>query len=108
MSQDAINQLRSWITEQGLGAFMVTQPQNSSYLSGWLNDDIEGAGRLSCQPLVKTPRPLSLWLRNKAGSRLALKPWPSSMESMKSFVMQAKVSLPLSLLNLVLWISCAR
>src|SRR6267154_2760947 len=43
MSQDAINQLRSWITEQGLDAFMVTQPQNRSYLSGWLNDDIEGA-----------------------------------------------------------------
>ncbi len=46
MSQDAINQLRSWITEQGLDAFMVTQPQNRSYLSGWLNDDLEGAGLL--------------------------------------------------------------
>src|SRR2546423_14300656 len=46
MSQDAINQLRSWITEQGLDAFMVTQPQNRSYLSGWLNDDVEGAGLL--------------------------------------------------------------
>src|SRR6266480_2661710 len=46
MSQDAINQLRLWITEQGLDAFMVTQPQNRSYLSGWLNDDLEGAGLL--------------------------------------------------------------
>ena len=46
MSQDAINQLRSWITEQGLDAVMVTQPQNRSYLSGWLNDDVEGAGLL--------------------------------------------------------------
>ena len=46
MSQDAINQLRTWIAEQGLDAFMVTQPQNRSYLSGWLNDDIEGAGLL--------------------------------------------------------------
>jgi len=46
MSQDAINQLRSWITEQGLDAFMVTQPHNRSYLSGWLNDDLEGAGLL--------------------------------------------------------------
>jgi Xaa-Pro aminopeptidase len=46
MSQDAINQLRSWITEQGLDAFMITQPQNRSYLSGWLNDDVEGAGLL--------------------------------------------------------------
>ena len=46
MSQDAINQLRSWVTEQGLDAFMVTQPQNRSYLSGWLNDDLEGAGLL--------------------------------------------------------------
>src|SRR6266700_2227727 len=46
MSQDAINQLRSWISEQGLDAFLVTQPQNRSYLSGWLNDDNEGAGLL--------------------------------------------------------------
>src|SRR5260370_40631920 len=46
MSQDIINQLRLWITEQGLDAFMVTQPQNRSYLSGWLNDDVEGAGLL--------------------------------------------------------------
>src|SRR2546423_2380757 len=46
MSQDAINQLRTWIAEQGLDAFMVTQPQNRSYLSDWLNDDVEGAGLL--------------------------------------------------------------
>lgn len=46
MSQDTINQLRSWMTEQGLDAFMITQPQNRSYLSGWLNDDVEGAGLL--------------------------------------------------------------
>src|SRR5690349_17507525 len=46
MSQDALEKLRSWMTEQGLDAFMVTQPQNRSYLSGWLNDDEEGAGLL--------------------------------------------------------------
>lgn len=46
MSQDIINQLRKWISEQGLDAFLVTQPQNRSYLSGWLNDDTEGAGLL--------------------------------------------------------------
>ncbi len=46
MSQDIINQLRKWIIEQGLDAFLVTQPQNRSYLSGWLNDDTEGAGLL--------------------------------------------------------------
>lgn len=45
MSQNSINQLRKWIAEQRLDAFMVTQPQNRSYLSGWLNDD-EGAGLL--------------------------------------------------------------
>ncbi|MDQ6662746.1 MAG: aminopeptidase P family protein [Chloroflexota bacterium] len=46
MSQDTINQLRTWMAEQGLDAFLVTQPQNRSYLSGWLNDDTEGAGML--------------------------------------------------------------
>jgi Xaa-Pro aminopeptidase len=46
MSQDSISQLRKWLVEQKLDAFMVTQPQNRSYLSGWLNDDEEGAGML--------------------------------------------------------------
>src|SRR6266699_6724915 len=46
MNRNAIDQLRIWIAEQGLDAFMVTQPQNRSYLSGWLNDDVEGAGLL--------------------------------------------------------------
>ncbi len=46
MSQEAINQLRTWMTGQGLDAFLVSQPQNCSYLSGWLNDDTEGAGLL--------------------------------------------------------------
>lgn len=46
MSQEAIQQVRVWLTEQGLDAFLVTQPQNRSYLSSWLNDDREGAGML--------------------------------------------------------------
>src|SRR6266853_4150865 len=46
MNQDPTNQLRRWINEQGLDAFLVIQPQSRSYLSGWLNDDIEGAGLL--------------------------------------------------------------
>lgn len=46
MSQQSLSQLRAWLTEQGLDAFLVTQPQNRSYLSGWLNDDEEGAGML--------------------------------------------------------------
>ena len=46
MSQEAINQLRAWMTGQDLDAFLVSQPQNRSYLSGWLNDDTEGAGLL--------------------------------------------------------------
>src|SRR5947209_4357687 len=46
MSQNSINQLRTWLAEKGLDAFLVTQPQNRSYLSGWLNDDEEGAGML--------------------------------------------------------------
>jgi len=46
MIQDPISQLRRWLNEQGLDAFLVIQPQNRSYLSGWLNDDTEGAGLL--------------------------------------------------------------
>ena len=46
MSQKSIIQLRTWIQEQDIDAFLITQPQNRSYLSGWLNDDIEGAGML--------------------------------------------------------------
>lgn len=46
MSQEIIQNMRLWLTEQGLDAFVITQPQNRSYLSGWLNDDSEGAGIL--------------------------------------------------------------
>ncbi len=46
MSQESIKQLRTWEAEQDIDAFLVTQPQNRSYLSGWLNDDTEGAGSL--------------------------------------------------------------
>src|SRR5215469_1194776 len=46
MSQERVNQLRTWLTEQNIDAFLVTQPQNRSYLSGWLNDDPEGSGSL--------------------------------------------------------------
>jgi Xaa-Pro aminopeptidase len=45
MSQESIQQFRAWITEQGIDAFCVMQPQSASYLSGWLNDD-EGANIL--------------------------------------------------------------
>ena len=46
MSQESIAQLRAWIQKQGIDAFLITQPQDRSYLSGWLNDDAEGAGML--------------------------------------------------------------
>lgn len=46
MKQDVLQQLRAWLLKQGLDALLVTQPQNRSYLSGWLNDDTEGAGML--------------------------------------------------------------
>lgn len=39
MSQESVQQFRTWIAEQGLDAFYITQPQNASYLSGWLNDE---------------------------------------------------------------------
>jgi Xaa-Pro aminopeptidase len=46
MSQETLQRLRAWLTEQGLDAYLITQPQNRSYMSGWLNDDTEGAGML--------------------------------------------------------------
>src|SRR6266702_3404104 len=46
MSQDTISQIRRWISEHELDVFLVAQPQNRSYLSGWLNDDTEGSGFL--------------------------------------------------------------
>lgn len=44
--ENALIALRAWMSEHNLDAFLVTQPQNRSYLSGWLNDDTEGAGML--------------------------------------------------------------
>ncbi len=41
MSSDTLEVVRSWLREQGLDAFLVSQPQNRSYLSGWLCDDNE-------------------------------------------------------------------
>jgi Xaa-Pro aminopeptidase len=46
MSQKTLQQLRDWLAAEGLDAYLITQPQNRSYLSGWLNDDTEGAGTL--------------------------------------------------------------
>lgn len=46
MSQQSLAQVRAWLSAQGLDAFLVTQPQNRSYLSGWRNDDTEQAGML--------------------------------------------------------------
>lgn len=39
MSQERLHQFRSWIVKQGLDAFLITQPQNCTYLTGWLNDE---------------------------------------------------------------------
>lgn len=41
VNQTTLQQLRTWIAEQQLDAFLVTQPQNRSYLSGWMSDDAE-------------------------------------------------------------------
>ncbi len=46
MKYDSTSHLQSWIGEHGLDAFLVAQPQNRSYLSGWFNEDTEGAGFL--------------------------------------------------------------
>lgn len=42
--QNSLDLLRTWIAEQGIDVYMVSQPQNRSYVTGWLNDDAEGSG----------------------------------------------------------------
>jgi Xaa-Pro aminopeptidase len=49
MSQESIQKLRVWIREQGLDAFLVSQPQNRTYLTGWAEDEPE-AGSLLVGP----------------------------------------------------------
>ena len=46
MKHDPTSHLQRWIKEHDLDAFLVFQPQNRSYLSGWFNEDTEGAGLL--------------------------------------------------------------
>ncbi|MBV9689935.1 MAG: aminopeptidase P family protein [Ktedonobacteraceae bacterium] len=60
MSQENVNKLRTWLSEQNLDALLVTQPQNRSYLSGWLCDDTEGAALLlvSLQEQIVLTNPL--------------------------------------------------
>lgn len=46
MKHDLISHLQAWLKEHELDAFLFFQPQNRSYLSGWFNEDTEGAGLL--------------------------------------------------------------
>jgi Xaa-Pro aminopeptidase len=55
MAQESLEQFRAWIAEQGLDAFYVSQPQNCSYLTGWLNDDEE-----ACSALVSAKQQILL------------------------------------------------
>ncbi len=41
MSKENINSIRQWMKEQSLDAFLITQPQNRTYLSGWFEDEAE-------------------------------------------------------------------
>src|SRR6266436_4511574 len=45
MTQENIGKVRAWMAEQGIDAFLVTQPYNRTYLSGWLEDEV-GSGLL--------------------------------------------------------------
>lgn len=46
MSLARVTQFRAWLREQALDACIITQPQNRSYLSGWLSDDTESNSML--------------------------------------------------------------
>ena len=47
MNQDPTSQLRRWINELGLDAFLVIQPQHRSYLSGWTDPQNSQRGNLA-------------------------------------------------------------
>lgn len=56
MNQESIHKIRVWMAEQGINAFLVTQPHNRTYLSGWPEDEPE-AGLLligQCQQFLLT------------------------------------------------------
>ncbi len=78
MSQETIQRLRVWLTEQGLDAYLVTQPQNRSYVSGWLNDDTEGAGMLLVsrerQVLLTNPLYLEVTAKETSGWEIVVPP----------------------------------
>lgn len=78
MSQEKLQRLRVWLNEQGLDAYLVTQPQNRSYLSGWLNDDTEGAGMLLVsrerQVLLTNPLYLEVTTREASGWEIVVPP----------------------------------
>src|SRR6185437_15022320 len=78
MNQETMTSLRTWMTEQGLDAYLVTQPQNRSYLSGWLNDDTEGAGMLLVsrerQILLTNPLYLEVTAREAVGWEIEVPP----------------------------------
>src|SRR5579859_4519227 len=60
MSQDRLNKFRTWMAEQGVDAFLISERHNRTYLSGWFNFDVERAGMLlvgqSEQILLTDPR----------------------------------------------------
>src|SRR5260370_4168243 len=45
MTQENIGKVYAWMAEQGIGAFVVRQHHNGTYLSGWFEDEA-GAGML--------------------------------------------------------------
>src|SRR5881275_2750209 len=91
MSSQPLTQLRTWLASQGLDAFLVTQPQNRSYLSGWLNDDTEGAGMLLIgqqeQVLLTNPLYQEIAEQEAAGWQVIV---PSSREYFAAIVTEAQ------------------
>ncbi|MBA2678097.1 MAG: aminopeptidase P family protein, partial [Ktedonobacteraceae bacterium] len=77
MNQERLQQFRTWIAEQGLDAFLVTQPQNCAYLTGWLNDE-EGAALLLVgarhQILLTNPLYAEVAARDATGWEIIIPP----------------------------------
>ena len=79
MTQKSINKVRVWMAEQGVDAFLVTQPYNRTYLSGWFEDE-PGAGMLLIgqghQFLLTSPLYSEVTSRDAAGWEVVMPPPP--------------------------------
>jgi Xaa-Pro aminopeptidase len=79
MNHESINKVRSWMAEQSLSAFLVTEPRNRTYLSGWSEEESEAGLLLIGQHhlfLLTSPLYSEVASRDAAGWEVIVPPPP--------------------------------